>query len=434
LQATLAALESPITYTNKVSPAIPVTVVNGKTGKQTTNKVTTLGFNPALTTPTAVLAIVSARIPNFDPALISNAVAATMLFTTNTNGVVFPIWGPQPAAASVNKITNAVTQSQTILTLNEKTETTQINNSAAVAKAALTAAVKAYAAGTKQWATFKASTGPTNGVTYLPNFGSKPLGPTGNPQAPDYKGLANAAAAVAANAINGLGSFNTNSSTNTSGLYGQTQANVTKLTTSLTQAALAYQTISTPTGTNSTKGYVSGALGAETLGLVTQVAGVNDTEWASAPTASLLQGIVSGAVAAVGKTSANLTFVATGIAQGFYATYLETTTDNPPMTPNQFAGISSVITTNGPVTFNNANDIIAAFKLAGVTQTELTKLGLNTVQQFSTYFNNVSTAISSGTNGVWANTISGAPGINLGGTNTPLLNAVGTPVTDTIGL
>ncbi len=425
--ATLNALSNPETYTNGVSTE-KVVSINLKTGKKTTNSVTIFGQNPALTTATAVTAVATARVPDLGPGFAKEAVAASMAFTTNSAGVVFPIFGAQPATASVNKATNA----QAVLTLNEKTAATQITAASAVAKASLAAAVKAYLTGTKQWAKVP-STGPaTNGV-YLPNFSAKPIGPTGNPQPANLTGLANAASAVAANAINGLGAINTNSATNTAGLYGQTYSNVLSLSKALTQAAAAVQATSTSASVQ-TK-YPSGAIGAETLGLITQVSGVNDSEWATAASAQIMDGIVKGAVLAVGVTSANLNAVATGICQGFYATYLETFVPSVgqlvPLNPSQFAGTANANNKN------NASDIIAAFKLAGVTPTELTKLGLNSAQ-ITTYFNNVSVAISSGnTNtGAWANTISGAKGVNLGvGTNTtPLLNGVGSPVTDTIGL
>jgi hypothetical protein len=416
--ATLAALTNPITILTKA--VVPVTIVNGKTGKQSTVKAT-LNFNPTLTTATAISAIATATIPDLGPGLVQTAVSASMAYTTNAAGVVFPIFGTQPSAT---KVAGATTP-QAVLTLNEKTAATQLVNASAVAKASLAAAVKAYKSGTKQWAKVP-STGPAENGVYLPNFSTTPIGPTGNPQAANLAGLADAAAAVAANAINGLGALNTNSATTTAGLYGQTASNVVALTKSLTQAAAAVQATSV---SSKAAHYPSGAIGAETLGLITQVAGVNDTEWATAASASIMDGVVKGAVLAVGKTSANLTAVATGIAQGFYATYLETVPQGTtPLTPNQFAG------SNGSG-FNNASDILGAFKLAGVTQTELTKLGL-TPTQIGTYFNNVYVASGGGTNPVWSSTISGAAGINLGvGTNvTPLLNGVGTPVTDTVGL
>jgi hypothetical protein len=167
--------------------------------------------------------------------------------------------------------------------------------------------------------------------------------------------------------------------------------------------------------------------------LITQVSGSDNTEWASSPTVKLLQGVVTGAVAAVGKTSANLSAIVTGISQGFYAVYVSThvaTIGDPTLTPSQFA--SGTVLEH---TYNNASDILAAFVNAGVTAATLAKYQITTTS-IQTAFNNVASAISSATNGVWANTISGARGINLGvGTNTtPLLNGVGTPVTDTIGL
>jgi len=430
LQATLAALESPITYTNKVSPAIPVTVVNGKTGKQTTNKVTALGFNPALTTPTAVLAIVSARIPNFDPSLISNAVAATMMTTsgTNTNGVLFPVWGPQPAKASVTGATTA----QKVLTLNEKTIATQLNNSAAVAKAALAAAVKAYTAGTKQWAAVP-KTGPASNSVYLPNFSDKPIGPTGNPQAINLTGLSDAAGAVAANAINGLGAVNTNSPTTTAGLYGQTASNVTIISKALTQAANAVQATSIKTSPN----YASGALGAAELGLTTQVSGTNDESWGGQAstniTTKLLNGIVKGAVQAVGVSSANLAAIATGIAQGFAITYLETSYESN-VTPVSISQFTSDNLQNSA--------ILNAFIAAGVKSISIegkisAALSSGVTQVYNAF--NYSGTNSWTYNGILnpTYTISGAKGLSFSYTTntvTPLLNGVGTPVTDTTGL
>jgi len=431
--ATLAALNTPVTNTNRYA-TIPVSIYNSKTGRITTNKITSFGLNPKLTTPAAVVALATARIPDLAPGLISNAVASTLLVTNSAFGVVFPVWGPQPSASSVNKITS-ITNTQAILSLNEKTAATQLNNAAAVAKAALTAAAKAYLTGTKQWAAVP-KTGPASNSVYLPNFSTKAIGPTGNPQPVDLKGLANAAAAVAANAINGLGAQNiyTNPvATNTAQLYGKTQSNVIVISKALILAAATFQKNSAAASTADSTRYVSGSLGATSLGLITQVSGSDNTEWASSPTVKLLQGVVTGAVAAVGKTSANLSAIVTGISQGFYAVYVSThvaTIGDPTLTPSQFA--SGTVLEH---TYNNASDILAAFVNAGVTAATLAKYQITTTS-IQTAFNNVASAISSATNGVWANTISGARGINLGvGTNTtPLLNGVGTPVTDTIGL
>ena len=431
--ATLAALNTPVTNTNRYA-TIPVSIYNSKTGRITTNKITSFGLNPKLTTPAAVVALATARIPDLAPGLVSNAVAVTVSYTNNSYGVVFPVWGPQPSASSVNKITS-ITNTQAILSLNEKTAATQLNNAAAVAKAALTAAAKAYLTGTKQWAAVP-KTGPASNSVYLPNFSTKAIGPTGNPQPVDLKGLANAAAAVAANAINGLGAQNiyTNPvATNTAQLYGKTQSNVIVISKALILAAATFQKNSAAASTADSTRYVSGSLGATSLGLITQVSGSDNTEWASSPTVKLLQGVVTGAVAAVGKTSANLSAIVTGISQGFYAVYVSThvaTIGDPTLTPSQFA--SGTVLEH---TYNNASDILAAFVNAGVTAATLAKYQITTTS-IQTAFNNVASAISSATNGVWANTISGARGINLGvGTNTtPLLNGVGTPVTDTIGL
>jgi len=424
--ATLAALNTPVTNTNRYA-TIPVSIYNSKTGRITTNKtITSFGLNPKLTTPAAVVALATARIPDLAPGLISNAVASTLLVTNSAFGVVYPVWGPQPSASSVSKITS-ITNTQAILTLNEKTQATQLNNAAAAAKSSLTAAVKAYLAGTKQWAAVPKTTGPASNSVYLPNFSDKPIGPTGNPQAIDLTGLANAAAAVAANAINGLGAINTNGTTNTAGLYGKTASNVTVISKALTQAAAAFQT----TSTKVTPNYASGALGATEFGLITQVAGVNNESWGpqtSSGIGAILNGIVVGAVNAVGKTNAtNLGAIATGIAQGFAADYLQS---------SFYAHLSTV----SVATFltDNANNILLAFtNAAHVTNaTALSTITRNISAGISNVYNAFNT-----TTGVWtlstgATAISGAKGINLGvSTNTTaLLNGVGTPVTDTIGL
>jgi hypothetical protein len=140
----------------------------------------------------------------------------------------------------------------------------------------------------------------------------------------------------------------------------------------------------------------------------------------------LLNGVVRGAVTAVGRTSPSLSAIAVGVAQGFTATYLQTTFN----AKQSFVSRSKFLADN---VGNNA--IAAAFAAAGVTGNS---------------YNTVINSISSGVNQAWnafnqqtgqwnlaQYPMAGAKGINLGSTNnriTPLLNGVGTPVTDTTGL
>ena len=420
--ATLNALAVPQTYTTGVSK-VPVVSINVKTGKKTTNQVTIFGITPNKTTASAILAAATARIPDLAPGLVSNAVSAAAIFTTNSSGVVLPVFGPQPTTAAINAAINGGTVSK----LNQTTAAKQLANADLAAKTALTAAVKAYTAGTKQWAPFP-KTGSTATNSYLPNFSTKALAPTSlNPQTPNLLGLADAAAAVAANAINGLGvSDNTNTATNTiGGLYGKTAINVQNLAKSLTQAANAVQKTSTTQVPNGNI-YASGALGAEGLGLVTQVAGVANSNWGSGTVGTIsqiLQGIVNGEVAALGKTSANLAAVAAGNAAGFYADYLAT-----------LGGGSNTFSTNSVAT-----QIELSFTKAGVTSATL---AASIAKAVNAGFSAVTTISSTGgaisTNpATWnygTNAVAGLKGINFGSTNTPYLNGGGTPVTDTVGL
>jgi len=443
-QATLSALSAPVTYTNKIVTPINVVVWTSSTKKTSTNKVTTLSLNPTLTTPTKIAGLATTRIPDKSLGLISNAVAASVFIaSTNTNGVVYPLFGAQPAAASVKTATNA----QNVYNLNVKTANAQIVNAGTVANAAMTAALKAYAEGTTQWVAVNAKTGPVTNTAYLPNYTTKAIGPTLNAQNPALLSLANAAAAIAANAINGLGSINTNSTPSTAALYGKTAGNVQAIAKQLTLAAAKYQATSVAKVTTPANSpyYTSGALGANALGMISQVSsltpGVANDTWGNSTGSttgltSILVGIVKGAVSAVGAKSANLQPIATGIAQGFYATYLRTFQDtNPGQTPKNAA----VFAGNN----NNSTQIVNAFIAAGVSSATLHSYSI-TAPNVQVAFQNVYNAyIAGNTNqfGAWNftdTTVSGAKGINLTTTNSqtlpPLLNGVGTPVTDTVGL
>jgi hypothetical protein len=273
---------------------------------------------------------------------------------------------------------------------------------------------------------------PSNGVTntngYLPNFGTTTNGPKGGTvtkiQTPNLTGLADSASAVAANAINGLGAFNTNPSA----LYGKTQANVQSITQDLITAAKAFQATSTKAIPN-TPNYSSGSLGATAFGITAQVAGDQNASWGGQASPDsftlLLNGVVRGAVTAVGKTQTSfISAIAVGVAQAFTSAYLQTT----------YNASGSFVTLNQFLQDNVNNNAIAnAFINAGVSGSV-----------FSSANNPISIGVNQAwnsfnqTNGTWnlaQYPMAGAKGVNLqlGGTNA-LINGVGTPVTDTVGM
>jgi hypothetical protein len=420
----LAAVQSALT--NPTLATIPKTTVktfNPKTKTYVNVANVTGTLSPASTTPTLILNAVVADMPNYGPAIVSNAVAATMAGQTNGQGIFIPVWGavPKPTAANLK-------DQASINTFNSKTASTQLSNAGKAASAALTAASKAYTKGTQNWQGFPTTGNPTN-TSYLPNFGTKALGQKGltNNQAPNLTGLADTASAVAANAINGLGNFNTNSAT---APYGKSATNVQFMTQQLIKAASAFQKSSTTVITG-VPNYSSGSLGAASFGITTQVAGDQNVSWGSQASPDgftlLLNGVVRGAVAAVGRTSPNLGAIAVGVAQGFTATYLQTT----------YNANGSFVTLNQFLADNVSNNAIAAaFQAAGVTGNALSQVSSN----ISSGVNNAWNAFNQVT-GQWSLggniNIAGAKGINLGNTNngiTPLINGVGTPVTDTVGL
>jgi hypothetical protein len=215
-------------------------------------------------------------------------------------------------------------------------------------------------------------------------------------------------------------------------LYGKSFPNVQSMTQQLIKAAAAFQNTSV-TATASGH-YASGAVGASSFGIITQVAGSENESWGgqsqTGTVGQILNGIVAGAVKALGKSSSNLGAVATGIAQGFAATYLETTFNGS----QNFVTVTKFLQDN----FDN-NAILAAFTSAGVSNSTL----VNTIT------GNISAGIHQAfnafnkTTGVWnidptvSNSfpMAGQYGINLGVTNTTaLFNGVGTPVTDTVGI
>jgi hypothetical protein len=410
----LAAVQRALTNpTTRTITNVNVTTYNPSTKKYATNPVSGL-LSPTNTTPTQILNVVVAQMPNFAPAIISNTVAATMAGTTNTNGIFIPVWGAVP------NYTNSATNIPAKNAFNSVTASNQLVNAGNAAAAALTAASKAYTNGTVNWQGYPKTGNPASNTVYLPNFGTNALGQAGltNNQRPNQLGLADTASAVAANAINGLGNFNTNAT----GLYGKSSNNVRSMTQNLIKAASAFQTNSTVAITGVPRYTNAGSLGAASFGIVTQVAGRTNSSWGTqaAPDSftTLLNGVVRGAVTAVGKTSPNLGAIARGVAQAFTATYLQTTFN----AKGTFWNMTNFLGTNSV-------QILASFTAAGVST--------NLVSTNITYGITNAWSLFNRTNGVWTlsgNTMAGAKGINLQlGTNA-LLIGVGRPVTDTTGL
>jgi len=412
--ATIKALQSPVTNLTGIT-GLTVVLANN-----TSSKVTAV-LDPTKTTPDLVAKVSTALVPNYGSAFASNAVAASLAYTTNANGIFFPVYGPQPSSADVNKYaTNSYG-------LNKKTAAAQLVTAGKAASVAMTAALKVYATGTINWAAYPKTGVPTNSA-YLPNYGTTTVNSGTNAYTPNQTGLADAAATVAASAINGLGAVNTNSANLNSGLYGITASNATSISQALTKAALAYQATATKAIPSETH-YAVGALGADAFGLVTQVAGPTNSVWGGQATGGLtyiLNGLVSGMVKAVGATStANVTALITGVSQGFYADYLATcyNTQTTPITQSAFLG-------------NNLSGITTAFTSAGVKN-----ISSPTFQTtISAAFGGVYNAAYNGANGVtliepkyWNVTsypIAGYYGVNKMG----YINGTGSPVTDTVGM
>jgi hypothetical protein len=416
--AVQAALTNPQSVTlSKVT----VKTITG-TGTRATSSVSAT-LAPSKTTPAAILQVASAAIPNRLPGLVQTAVAASMNYTT-TNGVVVPVFGTANAQPK-GGLTNAATRN----VYNQGQAAAQLLVATKAATTALTAACKAYPTGTANWAGF-----PTNGTTtnpVLPNFSTNTLGQVGavNPdanQAPDLTGLANAAAAVSANAIAAL--------TNNPGsvkYFGQTVANVQTMTKTLITTAATYQPVSTATvssGTDLYSGYTYGSIGASTFGVTTQVSGSNNyyfdsTLSSSKDKAALLNGVLFGAVSAVKANQDNVNAVASGFTQGFMFTYLFTTTETIDVANGSW--LSNYQTDN--TSFINK----ALQRAYGKTTVDFTSLINGEMQSLWTDYK---AYIKGNRDDITVfNNIPGAQGIINSG-NFPYLNGVGTPVTDTVGL
>ena len=428
LSAVQNALANPTTAT---IPKQTVNTYNPVTKKFVPVANVTGALSPASTTPTLILQAVVADMPNFAPTIVSNAVAATMAGTNGNNGIFYPTWGavPKPSSKDLSSQAN-------INLFNQKTAAAQLSNAGTAASKALTAACSAYAKGTVNWAAFPSTGNPTN-PTYLPNFGTTTLGQKGltNNQIPNLTGLANAASAIAASAINGLGVGT--GTTNVGVLYGQTQSNVTSMTTALLKAAASFQATSTKNNTAAgTSFYTYGSISAAAFGDVTQVAGSNNyyatTSINDGPndavSTALLNSVINGAVSAVKSSLSNVQAVASGVAQGFLATYLFTTTNSPSSLTN-----SSWLTQYKQDNTSFINSVIQ--RAYGKTSTDFTGTINGQLDKFFTDYQ--AFAASGYTNRTVFANVAGAAGINLATTNNaliPLFNGVGRPVTDTTGL
>jgi hypothetical protein len=263
---------------------------------------------------------------------------------------------------------------------------------------------------------------------------------------PSLLGLADAASAVAAQAINGLGATNANPMGSTSYFTGQTTNSIYNLTKTLTIAASGFQVASTNTANPvTTPVYANGALSAQGLGLITQVSGVNNGNWGATNNTSfrtsLLDAVVRGVTAALGiNSTSNLNSVATGITEGFYATYIATSGTNQvsigKFTQDNVANIAAAFNvfggvTNTAVLTSISNSIVDGIyqigKVSGAISGNSVTNSYASLAGLTSATGNVSmlTNSSNYTN----NTIAGARGVNY----FAYLNAVGNPVSDTTG-
>ena len=373
-EATMLALTTPA---NLDLSKVNVTYKDGKT-KAVSAKVIT-----AKTTASAVFAYTAKRLPNFGPGIITSVIDGAL--TQVNNVFIFNYKDATKAVADVNK----------------------------AAQNAMTTSLKTYAAGTTNWAGVP-KTGTVLGSVYLPNFSAKniPGGtsvPVNSQQVPDLAGLANAAGAVAANAVAALNNK----------INGQiqtvTEANaVAGLATALVKGAASFQKTSTLT---SPAGALNGGtVAASGFGLVTQYAGVAQQDWNASTNATILNAIVAGGVKA---SSANAYAFAAGVARGFAAAYFSTGGDATQQ------GLDAL-------KLASAGDIETAFLNNKVkAQNKYTTLA----SVIDLAFTNTWTAFNSNN---W-NAIAGAGGISTDVVNGVIesltfLNSAGSPVTDTVGL
>ena len=388
LKATIAALTNPVSIT-------------------VTNNGVITKLSPANTVPSALVAAALQIAPNYAPQLAYNAVAASTAFTSTnigTNTFLVPRFGTFP--------TTTATDPASVLAVNSNTYNMMIANASQAASNAMNASLQSFASRTNN---------------------------------PSPLGLADAASAVAAQAINGLGATNANLMGSTSYFSGQTTNSIYNLTKSMTIAAAGFQVASTTTANAvTTPIYTNGALSAQGLGLITQVSGVNNENWGATNNTSyrtsLLNAVVKGVTSALGiNATANLASVATGITEGFYATYIATSTNqvsiakftqdnvaNIALSFNVFGGV-----TNTSVLSTITNSIVDGIYQIGKVSGAITGTSVQATYASLSGLTNSFGSVSTLTNSIsyTNNTIAGAKGVNY----FAYLNAVGTPVSDTTG-
>ena len=244
-QAALAALKNPVT-----APS--------------------LGLDPTKTSPAAIVAAITQRIPELAPSLVTAAVAASMAHTTDPNGIVHPVFGSQPSAADIKAVGNTPAD---IAKLNAKTVSEQRINASESARVNLLATLKANAISMNL---------PLDKVT-----------PT------EAKTLASIASQITQSAVNGLIGSDQNAGQTTAGLYGKTDANVVSVTQQLAVSTTEFYKTIMPASENS-------------------IVSLSKSPILSA----LVGGVISGAVTAA---PSSVQAVAMGVTQGYYASYLATT-------------------------------------------------------------------------------------------------------------
>ncbi len=296
-------------------------------------------LDPAGTTASSILDETLKRLPNNGPGLVGQAVAAAVASPQ--------VFGkPGTGLADANK----------------------------AAGLAMKATLQTYAKGTQQWA----------GVPPLPNFTDE----TVNGVPPNLNGLTDAAAAVAANSINGLGA-----------VLKSVPGNVSAMTATLISSALSTQKSSQAIVDGDSPRY-GGTVSASSTGIVAQVAGNQQSTWAG----PVLQAVVDGAISAAKK---EVLAVAYGVSAGFAGTYIGTGGAVASFDKNVVAGdiLASFQGTKGVTKKNQAS--VSAAILAGLN------VGLDAAN--------------------WNDPVNGVAGIG-GIKDFTVVNGTGSPLTDTVGL
>jgi hypothetical protein len=448
------------TFTNSITNK--VTLINGSQTTVSTVNLKASGATAAQIAQVAAgLGTAASHVPNYAPGLASYAVRAALNYTTttvgNSNNIInVPVFGPFTIPKTIASTNDANAT-------NAKTAATQLASATNAAGSLLIAACSTYAKGTTNWIGYPTNSGTTNqygiivtnpsvtstrSLGYLPNFSTNPI-PTSNlqnQQQPNLQGLAEAASAIASQAINGLGGTNVSNY----GLYGASPSNVAIMTQSLIAAGSKFQNIAI----NQTYGgYNSGVLGADEFGIVTQLAGSNNSVigfnsssfspyivslYNTNPLynqSSILYGIIYGTVKALGTTASNnLAAASYGFGQGIYVSYLET------------CGLgSNALSSTAFWSSTNSSSISSMIIKAGITspaiQTSMLSSMSNAIGAVWTDYTQGNMATNNPSFNLYSQysrPMPGALGINVNGTRTnttvAFINGIGSPVTDTFGL